>query len=47
MDFINAETEEQRQTYLKQHIDSIQKHVKELSKKDYSSYIQKPKLKME
>ena len=47
MDYINAETEEQRQTYLKQHIDSIQKHVKELSKKDYSSYIQKPKLKME
>ena len=47
MDYINAETEEQRQTYLKQHIDSIQKHVKELSKKDYSSYIQKPKLKMD
>ena len=46
MDYINAETDDKRQEYLKQHIDSIQKHVKELSKKDYSSYIQKPKLKM-
>jgi len=47
MDYINAETEELRQEYLKQHIDSIQKHVKELSKKDYSSYIKPPKLKMD
>ena len=47
MDYINAETDDKRQEYLKQHIDSIQKHVKELSKKDYSSYIQKPKLKMD
>ena len=47
MDYINAETDDKRLEYLKQHIDSIQKHVKELSKKDYSSYIQKPKLKME
>ncbi|MBO5975263.1 MAG: DNA recombination protein RmuC, partial [Paludibacteraceae bacterium] len=38
MDFVNAETEEERQIHLKAHIDSIQKHVKELSKKDYSSY---------
>ena len=47
MDYINAETEELRQDYLKQHIESIQKHVKELSKKDYSSYIKPPKLKMD
>lgn len=47
MDYINAETEELRQEYLTQHIDSIQKHVKELSKKDYSSYIKPPKLKMD
>ena len=47
MDYVNAETEEARQEALKLHIDSIQKHVKELSKKDYSSYIQAPKLKMD
>lgn len=47
MDYVNAETEEVRQDALKLHIDSIQKHVKELSKKDYSSYIQAPKLKMD
>ena len=47
MDYVNAETDGQRQEFLKLHIDSIQKHVKELSKKDYSSYIQTPKLKMD
>ena len=47
MDYVTAETEEARQDALKLHIDSIQKHVKELSKKDYSSYIQAPKLKMD
>lgn len=47
MDYVNAETEEERQKYLKAHIDSIQKHVKELSKKDYSSYIKAPKVRMD
>ena len=47
MDYVNAETDDQRQEALKLHIDSIQKHVKELSKKDYSSYIQAPKQKMD
>lgn len=47
MDYVNAETEEERQRHLKAHIDSIQKHVKELSKKDYSSYIKAPKVKMD
>ena len=47
MDYVNAETDDQRQEFLKLHIDSIQKHLKELSKKDYSSYIQAPKLKMD
>ena len=47
IDYVNAETDDQRQEFLKLHIDSIQKHVKELSKKDYSSYIQAPKLKMD
>ena len=47
IDYVNAETEEARQQYLKAHIDSLQKHVKELSVKDYSSYIQPPKVKMD
>lgn len=47
MDYINAETEGERQKHLKAHVDSIQKHVKELSKKDYSSYIKAPKVRMD
>ena len=47
MDYVNAENEEERQQYLKAHIASLQNHVKELSAKDYSSYIQPPKLKMD
>ena len=47
IDYVNAETEEDRQRYLKLHLDSIAKHVKELSTKDYSSYIKAPKVKMD
>ena len=47
MDYINAENEDDRQKHLKAHIESIQKHVKELAKKDYSSYIKAPKVKMD
>ena len=47
MDYANAENDDDRQKHLKAHIDSIQKHVKELSKKDYSSYIKAPKVKMD
>lgn len=47
MDYVNAENEDEREQYLKAHVDSINKHVKELSTKDYSSYIQSPKVKMD
>lgn len=47
MDFVNAENEDEQQMYLKAHIDSILKHVKELSAKDYSTYVKTPKLKMD
>ena len=47
MDYINAETEEARTTHLNAHIESIQRQVKILAKKDYSSYIQPPKQKMD
>lgn len=46
-DYVNAETEEERQQYLKAHINSLNQHVAELSKKNYTSYIQAPKVKMD
>lgn len=47
MDYVNAETEEDRQKFLKAHIDSIVRHVRELAAKDYSNYIRPPKVKMD
>ena len=47
MDYVNADNEADRQKYLRAHVDSIQKHVKELSDKDYSSYVQPPKIRMD
>jgi len=44
VDYVNAGTEEERARYLKAHLDSLKSHVKELARKDYSSYIQKPKV---
>lgn len=47
MDYVNAEDEPTRDAALKAHIESLNKHVKELSVKDYSSYIKAPKVKMD
>ena len=47
MDYVNAQDEAERQRYLKAHVESIRKHVKELSSKDYSSYVKPPKVKMD
>ena len=47
MDYVNAETEAERDRCLKQHVDSVWSHVKELATKDYSSYIQPPKVRMD
>ncbi|MBP5397714.1 MAG: DNA recombination protein RmuC [Bacteroidales bacterium] len=44
VDYVNAEDEATRQAALKAHLESIKKHVKELSVKDYSSYIRPPKV---
>ena len=44
VDYVNAENDADRQTYLKAHIDSIKKHIKELAVKDYASYVQSPKI---
>lgn len=46
LDYINADTEEKRTWSLKKHIESIEKHVKELAKKDYSSYVKSSKIRM-
>lgn len=40
-DYTNAETEDQRQAALKEHIRSVRSHVDELSNKKYASYIKK------
>ena len=47
MDYVNADNEADRQKYLKAHVESIQKHVKDLVKKDYSSNEMPHKVKMD
>ena len=47
MDYVNADDEEDRKRFLKAHVESLEKHVKELSAKDYSSYIRPPKVRMD
>lgn len=47
VDYVNCDDDVERSRYLKAHVDSIQKHVKELSSKDYSSYVQAPKIRMD
>ena len=44
VDYVNAQDAAERQRCLKAHVDSINKHVAELAAKDYSSYIQSPKV---
>lgn len=44
VDYVNAENDTDRKTCLKAHVDSIKKHVKELAAKDYSAYIESPKV---
>lgn len=44
VDYVNAENETDRQAYLKAHVESIRKHVKELAAKDYAGYVQSPKV---
>ena len=45
-DYIEAQTPEDREIALQAHIDSIQRHVKELAQKDYSNYVLPPRQKM-
>ena len=43
IDYVNATNPMERDAALKNHIESLKKHVKELAAKDYSSYIRPPK----
>lgn len=47
LDYASAEDPEKRKEFLKNHIDSLKKHVKELSTKDYSRYVKAPKKTMD
>ncbi len=44
MDYVNATDEQVRRNALSAHIQSLQKHVKELSKKNYTAYVKPPKV---
>ncbi len=44
IDYVNAEDDASRRLALKNHLESIKKHVKELVAKDYSSCIRPPKV---
>ena len=37
--YVNAETPEEKERYLQEHIKSVRQHVNELARKDYSKYI--------
>lgn len=47
MDYMSAEDPDQRKECLRRHVESLKKHVKELSMKDYSSYVKAPKKTMD
>lgn len=47
LDYVNAEDEAKREFSLQRHIQSLEKHVDELSRKDYSSYVKPPKVCMD
>ena len=41
--YVNAATQEEKDKYLKEHVDSVRKHVLELARKDYSKYVKAPR----
>lgn len=44
IDFVNARDEADRDRFLKLHVESLKKHVKELVAKDYTGYVKAPKV---
>ena len=47
MDYVNATDEGERQRLLRAHVTSLQEQVNRLANKDYSAYIQPPKVRMD
>ncbi|WP_407405368.1 DNA recombination protein RmuC [Sodaliphilus sp.] len=47
IDYVGEEDPIRREQHLKAHVESINRHVKELARKNYSRYIQPPKVKMD
>lgn len=47
IDYVNADDEATRAKALRAHVESLRKHVRELAAKDYSAYVQPPKLRMD
>lgn len=47
LDYMNAEDEDERMRALKAHVASVEKHVAELSRKNYAAYVQPPKIRMD
>lgn len=41
--YVNAETPEEKERYLQEHIKSVRQHATELARKDYSRYIKSPR----
>lgn len=46
LQYQEANSEEERQEALKRHIQSLEKHVSELVKKDYTGYVKAPKMRL-
>lgn len=47
IDYVNAPDETCRQIKLREHVDSLWKHVRELAQKNYSAYVKPPKVSMD
>jgi len=46
-DYVNADTEEEKENFLNQHVQSIRNQVKILANKDYSSFVKKPHMSLD
>ncbi len=44
VDYVNAADQAEKQAHLNAHVESIRRHVKELSAKNYAGYVQPPKV---
>lgn len=47
IDYVGEEDPTRREQHLKAHVESINRHVRELARKNYANYVQPPKVKMD